>query len=325
MKSRPILIAGFGSIGRRHYRNLTSLGFDNFIFFRNRLGAIDGTEIAHHRAFSRLEDALAEDPFITVVANPTALHLPVASAAAAAGSHLLVEKPISHTLDGVEELASECERRGLTNMVGCQWRFHPLLRALHKGIADGRLGEVLAVRVEFGEFLPGWHPWEDYRRAYSARADLGGGVVLTLIHPLDYLYWIFGEVGRVHASTRSAKFLATTAEDVAEITIEFQSGVIGQVHLDYVQRTPHHSVRVLGERGAAFVNLCANTLRWEIVDKDSQVERVPDGFERNTMFMDEMKSFLDAVQSGAPSSIPLREGHAVLSLALRAKEDAKRQ
>ncbi|MBU2456285.1 MAG: gfo/Idh/MocA family oxidoreductase, partial [Proteobacteria bacterium] len=176
-------------------------------------------------------------------------------------------------------------------------------------------------RAEWGEYIPNWHPWEDYRCSYSARKDLGGGAILTLIHPLDYLYWLFGEVKRIHASMRSISSLQTdTDDDLAEITLEFTSGVIGQVHLDYIQRPPIHTLMVWGDNGRVKWDYHAGTLCWETVDGSIQVEEVPDGFERNTMFIDEMRHFLECVEQHKPTQIPLEDGIAVLEIALRAKQ-----
>ena len=225
-------------------------------------------------------------------------------------------------------------------MIGYQFRFriHLLIR-LRDGLAAGALGPIAGARAEWGEYLPDWHPWEDHRNSYSARADMGGGVVLTLIHPLDYLYWLFGPTDRVHASARSIASLQTPAgEDWAEITINFRSGVVGQVHLDYLQRPAVHRLTVWGDRGRAEWDYHAGTLRWETVAATDQknasaidakptvtVERVPAGFERNAMFLDEMRHFLNCVESRETPVVPLADGIAVLEIALAAKQSAARE
>ncbi len=318
-------IAGFGSIGRRHFNNLRALGCHDFVFYRTFQATISDPATEQWYSTNRLSEALERRPRIAIISNPTAKHLEVATAAARAGCHLLIEKPLSHSLDGCQQLADIAREKHLTVMIGCQFRFHPLLISLRRQMAAGRLGEVLGARAEWGEYLPDWHPWEDYRKSYSARADLGGGVVLTLIHPLDYLYWMFGPVRHVSASIRSVPSLQTVAgDDWAEITLQFDTGVIGQVHLDYVQKPPVHRLCVWGDRGRANWDFHAGTLAWQPIEGDVEVERVPEGFERNTLFVDEMRSFLAAVSAGRPSEIPLEDGIAVLDIAVRAKQAAQR-
>lgn len=318
-----VLIAGLGSIGRRHFQNLRALGCSRFVFYRTFQSTMADPDTAAWPTVTNLDEALAEHPTIAVVANPTAKHLEVALAAARAGCHLFIEKPLSHSLDHCRELAHLVRERQLTTMIGCQFRFHPLLASLREQLRAGRIGEVLGARAEWGEYLPDWHPWEDHKQSYSARADLGGGVVLTLIHPLDYLYWLFGPADCVRASLRHVPSLQTAAEDDwAEITLEFAGGVIGQVHLDYVQKPAVHRLWAWGDNGRSTLDFHAGTLTWETPGGDTQIEREPTGFERNTMFIDEMRHFLDAVAAGRPTSIPLQEGIDVLEIALTAKHHA---
>ncbi len=313
-----VLIAGLGSIGRRHFNNLRALGCDDFVFYRSYHSTLADVDTGDWPTTSDLREALSLKPRIAIVANPTAKHLEVATAAAHAGCHLLVEKPLSHSLEGCQELAEVVRQRNLTTLVGCQFRFHPLLIRLREELTAGRLGQVLGARAEWGEYLPDWHPWEDYRKSYSARDDLGGGVVLTLIHPLDYLVWLFGPASDVTAAIRKVPSLQTAAvDDWAEITLRFDSGVIGQVHLDYVQKPPVHTLTVWGDRGRVCWDYHAGTLTWQPAEGDSQIERVAEGFERNQMFVDELRHFLNAVERHEPSCIPIDVGIAVLDLALR--------
>src|SRR5204863_1605636 len=98
-----------------------------------------------------------------------------------------------------DELIATARSRDAVVAVGCQLRSHPALRRLHDLLAEGVLGRLIAVHVEQGEYLPGWHSYEDYRQSYAARRELGGGVVLTQIHELDYVHWLFGLPQRVFA------------------------------------------------------------------------------------------------------------------------------
>jgi predicted dehydrogenase len=320
----PVLIAGFGSIGQRHFRNLKSLGCQDFILYRTRQGTLDDEGAAGCRSTSDLAEALAWRPRMAIISNPTSKHIPVALAAARAGCDLFIEKPLSHELADCNELVDMVNSNKLVTMIGCQFRFHPLLGRLRNELQSGRLGVVISASAEWGEYLPAWHPWEDHRKSYSGRSDLGGGVILTLIHPLDYLYWLFGPVRRLCASTRAVASLGTEAgEDCAEIVAEFASGPLGRVHLDYFQRPPTHTLTIQGDAGSARLDFHANTLTWKMVEGAEQVETVPAGFERNTMFVDEMRHFLTAVESRRPSDIPLADGVAVLDIALRAKASAQ--
>lgn len=317
------LIVGFGSAGRRHFRNLRELGYSEFIFYRTHKGTLEDDEPSDWPTFTNLEAALALQPTVAVIANPTSLHLDVAIPAARAGCHLFIEKPLSHTLEGCSELSALVEGQNLITMVGFQFRFHPLLISLRRQLQAGRIGSVLSARAEWGEYVADWHPWEDYRHSYSTRPDLGGGTILTLIHPIDYLYWLFGSVREVHASARSVPSLKTQIrDDIAEIILEFESGVLGQVHLDYVQRPPVHTLTVVGDQGRADFDYHAGSLLWHFKDGTEETQSLPPNFERNHMFLNEMEHFLGCVTERKATTVPLSEGIDVLEIALKARQKA---
>ena len=161
------MIAGFGSAGRRHFRNLRSLGCREFIFLRSGLGVLDDREIAEFPSTTSLDEALSYRPKIAVVATPTARHIEIALPAAEAGCDLYVEKPLGNGLKDVDRLLTVVRERRLVAMLGCQFRFHPLLVELRSMIQEGRLGRIVGATAEYGDHLPSWHPWEDHRKSYA--------------------------------------------------------------------------------------------------------------------------------------------------------------
>jgi predicted dehydrogenase len=310
------LIAGLGSIGRRHLRNLVASGQRDIILFRTHRSTLPDDELASFQTEMDLQAALAQKPDAVIISNPTALHLDVAIPAAEAGCHLLMEKPVSDQFgEPVQQLLKLTQDKALKTLVGFQFRHHPVLLAIKRLLEDGTLGRPLSARVHWGEYLPGWHPWEDYGQSYAARKDLGGGVVNTLCHPLDYLCWLLGEVVSVSAFTGQLSDLEMDVEDAAEITLAFDSGCVGSVHLDYYQRPPSHWFEVT----------CSNGLiHWDNASAEARVFRVeedlwetlapPDGFERNDLFLEEMRHFLALLKGEATSQCSLSEGVRVLRL-----------
>jgi len=191
------LIAGFGSIGRRHFQNLLSLGEKDILFYRSRKSTLSDESLSGFRVEEDLEKALAQKPDAVVISNPTALHLDVAIPAARQGCHILLEKPISNSMDRIDELRNAAKASDSRILVGFQFRYHPGLMQINEWIQQEKIGSIYYVRTHWGEYLPDWHSWEDYHDSYSARKDLGGGALLTLSHPIDYLRWIFGEFDSV--------------------------------------------------------------------------------------------------------------------------------
>ena len=317
------LIAGLGSIGRRHLRNLLSLGERDILLYRTHRSTLPDDELDAFPVETDLQAALAQEPDAVIVSNPTSVHLEVAIPAAEAGCHLLIEKPISHSMDGVEKLSAAVQRSGSQVLVGYQFRFHPGLRKVAGLLEASAIGRPLSVRVHWGEYLPGWHPWEDYRQGYSARSELGGGVILTLSHPLDYLRWLVGEVESVWAFARQLSDLALDVEDTAEIGLQFADGVTGSVHLDYNQRPSEHYLEIIGTQGALRWDSAAGAVRWQRADNTTEEYPVPPDFERNHLFMGEMRHFIQVAKGETESLCTLGDGIQALRLAEAARESSQ--
>lgn len=323
-----ILIAGLGSIGRRHLRNLLALGERDIILYRTHQSTLPEDELASFPTETNLEAALGRHPDAVIVSNPTALHLEVAIPAAEAGCSLLLEKPISHAMAGTNRLVSAVERSGGKVLVGFQFRFHPTLNKAAEILHSGILGRVLSARAHWGEYLPGFHPWEDYRSSYASRRDLGGGVVLTLCHPLDYLGWLVGGVESVWAFTGKLSGLDLEVEDTAEIGLRFKTGALASVHLDYTQRPATHTLEIIAEQG---------TMRWDNATGKLSVFQAgnhpgtwqdfspPVDFERNHLFLDEMRHFLSLTRNETRSTCDLQAGLLSLRWSLAALQSAREE
>lgn len=305
------LIAGLGSIGRRHLRNLLTLGEQDIILYRSHRATLPDDELLQFPTETDLQAALEQNPDAVIVANPTALHLDVAIPAAEAGCSLLLEKPVSNSLVGTARLAQAIERQGGSVLVGFQFRFHPTLIKAAEILRTEELGRVLSVRAHWGEYLPGFHPWEDYRTSYAARSDLGGGVVLTLCHPLDYLAWLIGEAESIWAFTGQLSGLELGVEDTAEIGLRFNQGALGSIHLDYTQRPASHRLEIIAEHGSLNWDNSNGRLavyHAEGVSAGWREYLPPEGFERNDLFLAEMRHFLALVRKEGRSICNLHTG-----------------
>jgi predicted dehydrogenase len=298
-----ILIAGFGSIGRRHFQNLLSLGEKDILFYRSRKSTLPDEILSGFRVEKDLEEALEQKPDAVVVSNPTALHLDVAIPAARQGCHILLEKPISNSMDRIDELKNAVKVSGSRILVGFQFRYHPGLKQIKKWIQQDKIGSIYYVRTHWGEYLPDWHSWEDYRESYSAREDLGGGVLLTLSHPIDYLRWIFGEFDSVSAKVGEQKALGIEVEEMVEATVRFQNGILGGMHLNYLQRPPEHSLDVIGSEGRISWNYLSGELKLYLAEEQTwEFYPLAEDFSRNDLFLAEMRHFL---QVAAGKKAPL--------------------
>ena len=248
---------GCGSIGEKHIRNLMTLQAVKIIVCdsnQNRLFKVR-REYGIDENYTDLKQALSKDIDAVLVCTPTALHVPIASAAIDNGCHVFVEKPLSNDLEGVSKLVERADKRGLVIMVGFNLRFHPSFQRIKKLLDDERIGKVICARVQVGQYLPDWHPWEDYRKSYSAQRTLGGGIILDAIHELDYVRWFLGDVKEVFCFADKLSDLEINTEDVAEILLKFKEGPIANVHMDYIQRSYNRSIHLIGDKGTIIWNI----------------------------------------------------------------------
>lgn len=316
------LFAGCGSIGRRHIRNLKKTVECRVLAYRVRKESLGdfGREF-EVESFADLEKALDQKPDAVFVTNPTRFHMPIALEAARHGCHLFIEKPLSHDLENVDELIRLCDAKKLVALVGYKMRFHKSIRLIKGLIDSGELGKILTLRSYYGGYLPDWHPWEDYRRMYSSRQDLGGGIVLDATHEIDYLYWMAGDVAEVKSFFGKLSSLEIDTEDTAEILFRFKGGAFGNVHMSYAQRPELRRCEVVGTLGTVLWDQCRKTVDVYLAEKGCW-ESFPEGdaYDTNTdMFIEEIKHFLACLEGKEKPILTLRDAKRVLEIALEAK------
>jgi predicted dehydrogenase len=305
------LITGLGSVGRRHMRNLISLGETDIVLLRTRKATLPDDELSGYPVETDINEAIKKHkPDAVIVSNPTSLHLDIAIPAAEASCAILLEKPISHSMERVDQLSSAVQKSGAKVLVAFQFRFHPSLIKAKELISNGEIGRIISANVHFGEYLPAWHPWEDYRISYAARADMGGGVVATQCHSLDYLPWLVGDkVESVFGYTAKLSDLEIDVEDTAKIALRFVNGALGSLHLDFNQQPPEHNFTIVGTQGTIKWNLADGAVKVYRTDKKEWVTfSLPNDWERNVMFLEQTKHFVDVVKGNTNPSCTLEDG-----------------
>jgi predicted dehydrogenase len=324
------LVIGAGSIGRRHAANLRRLAAGSVTVTDSDVARLE--HVARElgvQAVPRLDAALDAGPDGVLVCTPTHLHLGMARAAVEAGAHVLVEKPLAPSLDGVERLAEAAHRHGRRLYVGCNMRFHPGVATLRRGLTAGVVGRARSYYARFSHSLPNRRPaGQDYRESYSARRAEGGGVIVDGVHEFDYLRWLGGEVASVDAWAAHVSDLEMDVEDTAMVMLEFVSGAIGHVLLDFVSPAKLRGCEVIGETAV---------MRWSSVGKAPEHVRVSreqpgrppeilfetDNYDSNDMYVEELRHFVDAVGGATPPLAGVADGTRALALALSARAAAE--
>ena len=326
-----ILIIGGGSIGQRHIANLLELKAGDLELCDSNPARVEEL----HKRFgirgtARLEEALDRRPEAVLICTPTSLHVPIALKAVQTGAALLIEKPVSDSLEETEKLAALARQHRATILVGCNMRFHPGVASL-KTAAAGLLKKPLLIRAWFSHYLPNWRPTVDYRQTYSARHAQGGGIIFECVHELDYLRWMFGEVAHLDCFADRISDLEIDSEDIALIRLNFENGTVGQLHLDYLSPLKMRGCEVIGVDGIVRWSSEGKSPEKVLVQHFDNRKRIwhdlvrLESYDANQMYLQELQHFLDCIGGTATPMVDLETGLRTVQLALAAKEKAAHQ
>ena len=321
-----ILIVGLGSMGLKHLKIARKL-FPNaqILVLRHRQ-----TEIIPDYAdqcISSIDEAIFFAPQIAIICNPAVYHLSIAQELALIGTHLFIEKPLSYSSEGVDQLIETCKKKKAILMTGYNLRKKPSLIYFRNLLKDKKIGEILSFRSEVGQYLPSWRPESDYRVGVSARKNLGGGVLLELSHELDYLRWIFGDVEWVRATISKQSSLEIDVEDSAHMILGISSKIanhelIGTLNMDFVRHDYTRICTAIGSKGSLKWNgdkgevslFDESTKNWSVLFS-------PDSSEDET-YEAEWQELTNCVITGDFSTVSGEDGLRVLEIIEAARASA---
>jgi len=335
-----VLFVGLGSIGQRHLRNLRALtqGIDIMAVRSLRTAPVLSSvnNVVHDvtiaeqyslKEYDSFDEALKKRPDVVFVTNPTSLHIDIATKALKSGCYVFIEKPLSHNWDGIDELIKLENEIGEKRIaVGYQFRYHPALQLIKKTLGEKRIGNLINANLINGEYMPGWHPYEDYRKSYAVRQDLGGGALVTQIHDFDYAMWLFGKPSQVFAIGGQLSELESDVEDSVQVLMQckVQNNLLPvTVSLDYLQWPPKRTISIVGDRGTIQCDLTnMNVTVSDRVNNHIEEHKFPN-FDRNELFMDEIRNFLAFVAGDEDPIVDLQSGASSLKVALAAHDSMK--
>lgn len=292
--SRKILIIGLGSIGQRHLKNILSLGYKEISLVRRNATTLK--EFPNLKVYKSINSACEVDKYNTaIIATPTANHfkdfLEVSKNKIA---NIYLEKPISHSVKEANKIKEITKKKNLNVTVGYDLHFDLGLLKVKELLQKNTIGKVCSFQVEVGQYLPDWRPTQDYREGMSAKKDLGGGVMLDLIHEFDYVNWLFGPIKNIFGKHKQISNLEIETEDVSLNIVETKNGVLGTISLDYLQKELSRTCKIVGDNGTIIWDYKASKVTWSIHQKPIWEEFIYINIERNDRFISIIKTFLDS-------------------------------
>jgi len=317
-----ISVIGTGSIGRRHIGNFLSIGA--------QVTAFDADAAARERArgmhpaakYADSMDRALDKPDGVVICTPPDSHVAIGHAALATGAHLMIEKPIAHSLDGVEALLKACDAQKKTVLTAYNWRYWPPMHRVQELLKQGRIGKVLVARTEYSYDVTQRYQGKPARQFYMSNAAQGGGAVLDESHAVDYMRWHLGEADEVFAVIDKISGLDQDTDDVCEIVVRFEGGALGNLHMDLFAPVMHGHFELTGERGIIRWDRPLNQVsvfdsgqaRWEIY---------PFACQLNDMYVDEARHFLDCIRGAAQPACDGWDGLKTLRFCVAAMQSSR--
>jgi len=307
-----ILICGLGSIGLRHLRILRKLNVNKIYAYRTGKATLESSgekDDKPDETFTNLSDVLDAGIDAALITNPTSMHIETAQIIAERKIPLFIEKPLSNNLDGIEKLSATVSDNDVPILVGYNLVFHPAILRIQDLLKNNKIGKIISAKAHWGTYMPGWHPWEDYRKTYASIRKQGGGAVLTLSHEVNFLTLLFGKSKKVVAMQTAIPAIEIDCEEGVDILIRHDSGIISNTHLNFFQKPYRRSLEILGTNGTILWDFMKPQIK--ILDDETE-EVIALGADAGDLldesYYNQMQHFLNLVDGKEKSRVSLKKG-----------------
>ena len=315
------LIIGVGSIGERHLRNL--LRIDGVSCSIAEINATMREKIASEysvqQTYADYRDADLSTFDGVVICVPANLHIPIAIDVVKAGTHVLTEKPLAMSFNGIDELKRLRDKKGVVVSVAFTLRSDPLMGELKQLIDTSPLGKIRLVNFYAGHHWPTGR--KDFPPAYAQNRNTGGGAIPDhLVHVINFMEWSFGSLDQVSARHWRLGLEDVATEDTAFVTMQFASGVIVQLGLCVFQLDNYQRLHVIADGGTCQLRGDCDTL--EIFDGDQGNWRSGEAqrIDRDDVFVLQAKHFIECINGSATPRCTVEQGEQTLRTVLAAIE-----
>ncbi len=297
-----ILVAGLGSMGKRRIRNLLKLGYSDIIGFDTRKDRRNETVNKYGiETFSQLDEALDKKPNLMIISTPPDLHLKYAKIAIEKNINFFTE--LNMFSKDIEQIIHKMHRKSISGLPSCTLRFHPVVKKVKELLENNTIGNVLLIHQHIGQYLPNWHPWEDYRKFFVSKRETGGAREL-LPFELFWLTYLFSDIKSVYANMGKVSKLDADIDDFYQILIEFKNKIACTLNIDVVSIPSFRETKIIGEKGTILCNFVEGTIKinkgknWKVLKL--KMGSVAKGYVGSTppeaLYEDEMRAVLDTVE-----------------------------
>ncbi len=312
------LVVGLGSMGKRRIRNLKQLGHGDIVGFDTREDRRKEAEEKYHiSTFSDISKALKENPNAIVISTPPDLHMKYAKVAIKNKLHFFTEASVVQT--DMEEIIHGLKKTDIVGLPSCTMRYHPIVISVSNILKASKIGKPLAFIYHSGQYLPDWHPWEDYRNFYVAKKETGACKEIVPFE-LTWLTSTFGKISNVYGSKAKLSKLDTDIDDIYSILLEFQNGIRGNLTVDVIARFPYRQLKILGEEGVILADWSDRIVSYYTRENGWKNTKIDDGaVEENYIhgdgpYVEEMSMFIKSIKGEIEQPYTFEDDYKILKI-----------
>jgi predicted dehydrogenase len=311
------LVIGCGSIGHRHISNLTSLGFDNIQVFDSNKDLLK--KIGKSLDVKILESLDFTNVDITFICTPPNSHISLAKKALMHKSHVFIEKPLSNSIEGINEIKKLSKKYCRKIFVGYVFRMDLGIQKVKKILEKKTIGKIISFDAYEGWYLPNWRPWQDHKKSYTGSKNLGGGIIFDGSHEVNYLQWFGGEIKQTFSYYRDIPHLKVKSEGLAEVLLQFKSKAIGRIHLDFINPEYNRHCEVIGEKGSIKWDFAKKTV---IVRKHNskKISKFQYSKDTNKMYLNEIKQVIKCLKGKGENFLNIDDAIKTLEISIAIKK-----
>ena len=315
-------IIGLGSIGQRHLRLAKELRPKlNISAVRSGMGKKVEEEKLLNAVVHSLEEAIDSGIEAAIIATPSVYHIQQAIELMERGIHVLIEKPLSHSLNNINELLKVRKKSKVVGLVGYCLRYNLGALKFNELLNNNKIGQILHVQVDCGSYLPDWRKRQDYRESVSAKAELGGGVLLELSHELHYIRWFFGNMKSVFANIQNSGTLDIDVEDSADIIFEAEQGYSVSAHLDFNSGSIRRKCIARCSNGDLIWDIVANKVIWQPGDGLEEITTYQNDYDY--IYKEQLIHFFNCIEGEEQPLVSIHDGAIILNMIESAKKSHK--
>lgn len=303
-------------MGKRRIRNFQYLKQEKIIGFDSREDRCkEASEKYNIETFQDISKALDEKPDAMVISTPPDLHMKYAKIALENKIHFFTEASVVQ--DEMEDIIEMLDKNDIVGLPSCTMRYHPIVNEIRNILSKNIIGKPLSFLYHSGQYLPDWHPWEDYRKFYVAKRETGACREIVPFE-LVWLIDLFGKIKTVSARKSKVSSLEIDIDDIYNILLEFENGIESTMTVDVITRFPFRQIKILGESGVILADWSERIVKYFTKEEGWIENRIDDGkIEEDYIhgegpYIEEMKVFLESIQKNRKQPYTFKEDLQIL-------------